>query len=86
MQHNRPQKDRPGLSRPGQTAIEYMLLLSAVVVVVLVGMNTILPRTVEYSNEYYQRVSYGIMGEPTSDQSTGNWQSYKARSDRLNYP
>jgi len=49
---------------PGQTAIEYLLLLSAVVAVVLVALRTIMPNTVDYANVYFNRVSYGVMGEP----------------------
>jgi len=67
----------------GQTAIEYMLLLSAVVVVVLVAMRTILPNTVAYSNIYFNRVAYGIMGEPASEQPDG---THKARSTHFDYP
>lgn len=73
-------------SRPGQTTIEYLLLLSTVVVVVLVGMQTILPQTIGHSNEYFNRVAYGIMGEPTSNSQIGSDMYDKARSGRLNYP
>jgi hypothetical protein len=64
-----------------QTAVEYMLLLTSVVAIVLVGLRVYLPRIQETSNIYYNRVSYGIMGSPstcgdgycdTTGSSTGN--------------
>lgn len=45
-----------------QTAIEYMLLLAAVVAIVLVGFKTYLPRVLESSNVYLNRAGVGILG------------------------
>ena len=47
-----------------QTAIEYMLLLAAVVAIVLVGFNRYLPRFHETSNIYFNRVAAGVYGKP----------------------
>jgi len=47
-----------------QTAVEYMLLLGAVVGIVLVGLKLYLPRINETSNVYFNRAAYGIYGEP----------------------
>ena len=48
----------------GQTAVEYMLLLGAVVAIVLVGFNTYLPSLQTTSNYYFNQVGIGILGEP----------------------
>ena len=50
----------------GQTALEYMLLLMAVVALVLIGFKTIVPKSLQYSNLYFNRVSYGILGNVSS--------------------
>lgn len=48
----------------GQTAVEYMLLLAAVVAIVLVGFRTYLPSFQETSNYYFNQVGIGVLGEP----------------------
>ena len=48
----------------GQTAVEYILLLGAIVAIVLIGFNRYLPDTLSYSNLYFNRASLGIMGKP----------------------
>ncbi|OGX34498.1 MAG: hypothetical protein A3C36_03455 [Omnitrophica WOR_2 bacterium RIFCSPHIGHO2_02_FULL_52_10] len=56
---------RPGTGKnKGQTAIEYMMLLAAVVAIILVGFKNYLPRFYEASNIYFNRVGVGIYGEP----------------------
>ena len=50
--------------RQGQTAVEYLLSLGVVVTLVLVLLNSYLPRTRQASNQYLQRVGNGIVGEP----------------------
>lgn len=47
-----------------QTAVEYLLLLTTVVAIVLVGLKTYLPVIYEASNIYYNRVVPGIIGQP----------------------
>jgi len=74
----------------GQTAIEYLLLLSAVVVVVLLAFPRLIPRYTQASNRYFNKVSYGILGDSPRrhlqnvDGTMLNF--YKARTDRFNYP
>ncbi len=46
----------------GQTAVEYMLLLAAVVAIVLVGFRNYLPRFHSTSNTYFNQVGIGILG------------------------
>lgn len=48
----------------GQTAVEYMLLLAAVVSIVLVGFRTYLPSFQTTSNYYFNQVGIGVLGEP----------------------
>lgn len=48
----------------GQSAIEYMMLLAAVVAIVLAGFKDYLPRFYEASNVYFNRVGVGIYGDP----------------------
>ena len=50
--------------KKAQTAIEYMILLGAVVAIALVGIRTFLPSFQESANLYFNRASYGIMGDP----------------------
>jgi hypothetical protein len=68
-------------ARPGQSAIEYLLLLALVAVIVLVGFNTFVPKTQEYSLQYFNAVSRGVMGDPLSAGSPG-----KLRTTAVNYP
>ncbi len=52
------------ISRKSQTAVEYLLLLAAMVVIVLIGMQVFLPRAHDSSELYFNRVSLGIVGNP----------------------
>jgi len=49
--------------KKAQTAIEYMMLLAAVVAIVLIGFNRYLPVMLETGNIYFNRVSVGILGD-----------------------
>jgi len=66
-----------------QVAIEYLLMLAAVVVVVLVGMRTLLPAVQEKSANFFNQASDNIMGNSAAIGSDGFG---KARTDDLNYP
>ncbi len=73
--------------RRGQTAIEYLLLLGAVVAVVLVAIRTLLPKTTQHSEKYFRKVSQGIMGQQAGNHLWDDGQVYdKARKRRMNYP
>ena len=48
----------------GQSAIEYLMLLAAVVAIILVGFKDYLPRFYQASNIYFNRVGVGIYGDP----------------------
>ena len=50
----------------GQSAVEYMMLLAIVVVVVLVGFKSFMPRVGRAANTYFNTVSNGIMGKPVN--------------------
>jgi len=50
--------------KKAQTAVEYMLLLAAVVAIVLVGFKVYLPSINESTNVYFNRAAVGIYGEP----------------------
>jgi Flp pilus assembly pilin Flp len=56
----------PGQNRSskGQTAIEYMLILSAVSAIVLVGFRTYLTTVNKSSKLYFNRAATGVMGKP----------------------
>ena len=70
-----------------QTMMEYLMMLAATVVVVLLAFRSLLPRTTEYSNIYFNKVSAGIMGNQAGCfySPDGNMY-YKARTLRRNYP
>lgn len=53
------------LNRKAQTAVEYMLLLGAVVSIVLIGFKVYLPSLQETSNYYFNQVGIGVLGEPS---------------------
>jgi len=53
-----------GLDKKAQTAIEYMLLLAAVVAIVLVGFKNYLPSLQTTSDYYFNQVGIGVLGEP----------------------
>ena len=48
--------------KKAQSAIEYMLLLTTVVAIVLIGFKTYIPGFEETANIYYNRVVPGILG------------------------
>ena len=52
------------LSTKAQAAIEYMLLLAAVVSIVLVGFKNFLPSFQLTSNYYFNQVGIGVLDEP----------------------
>jgi len=52
------------LNTKAQTAVEYMLLLAAVVSIVLIGFKNYLPSFQETSNYYFDQVGIGVLGEP----------------------
>ncbi|MFA5059398.1 MAG: hypothetical protein WC676_02080 [Candidatus Omnitrophota bacterium] len=52
------------ISQKAQTAIEYLLIFALVAVIVFVGFKTILPRTQQSANVFFNKVTDGIMGEP----------------------
>ena len=47
-----------------QTAVEYLLIFTVVAIAVFVGFKTLLPRTHTVSEDFFNRVSNGIMGDP----------------------
>jgi len=51
-------------SNKAQTAVEYILLLTMVVALVLVGFKKYLPHFYKSSNYYYNVVGTGILGAP----------------------
>lgn len=48
-----------------QMAVEYLLLLTTVVAIVLIGFKYYAPGFTKTSNIYFNRVSRGIMGNPS---------------------
>jgi len=52
------------LNKKAQTAVEYMLLLGAVVAIVLVGFKSYLPTFQLTSNYYFNQVGIGVLGDP----------------------
>lgn len=64
-------KRNPIILAKGQTAIEYMLLLGAVVAIVLIGMKIYPGQSREGADLYFNRVLVGIMGEPPPDCAQG---------------
>ena len=55
-------KIRPISSLKAQTAVEYLLLLTIVIVIVLIGLKVYLPRTDLAAELYFNRVGVGILG------------------------
>jgi len=53
-----------GLNTKAQTAVEYMLLLGAVVSIVLIGFKSYFPTFQLTSNYYFNQVGIGVLGEP----------------------
>ncbi len=49
----------------GQTAIEYLLLLAAVVAVTLIALNSNMGGMQEAGNIYFERTSEGLLGKPS---------------------
>ena len=63
--------------KKAQTVIEYMLLLTTVVALVLIGLRAYFPTIREAANIYYNRVVPGILGDPPAcgDGSCGSMES-----------
>ena len=57
---------QPHSGEKGQTMLEYLLLLTTVVAIVLVGFKQYLPKFHNSANVYFNRVSYGIYGKPNA--------------------
>lgn len=53
------------LNKKAQTAVEYMLLLAAVVSIVLIGFKSYLPSFQLTSNYYFNQVGTGVLGMPS---------------------
>lgn len=51
------------MKKKAQVAVEYMVLLGAVVAIVLIGFKNYLPTIQEASNYYYNQVGIGVFGE-----------------------
>lgn len=51
------------MKKEAQMAVEYMVLLGAVVAIVLIGFKNYLPTIQEVSNYYYNQVGIGVFGE-----------------------
>ena len=67
-----------GLSfRKAQAIVEYILLLTAVMVVVLLAFNTLSQKYQSETNGFFNAVLRGIMGQNATD---------KARTGSINYP
>jgi len=49
----------------GQVVVEYILLLTTVVAVILIGFRIYLPRIQSSGNVYMNRAAYGIVGNPS---------------------
>ncbi len=50
--------------KKAQIAVEYLILLTTVVAIVLIGFKTYMPGFEETANVYYNRVVPGILGDP----------------------
>ena len=51
-------------NRKAQTAIEYLLLLTVTAVIVFIGFKTIVPRSGQVSERFFNKVANGIMDTP----------------------
>ena len=51
-------------NKKAQTAVEYLLLLTTVAAVVLIGFRLYLPKVEEAGNIYYNRAAVGVLGAP----------------------
>ena len=52
------------MNNKAQTAVEYMLLLAAVVSVVLIGFKQFLPKTTDSNERFFNKATTAIMGDP----------------------
>ncbi len=60
----RPGKITVRTLREAQTAVEYLLLLGAVVVVVLLAFRTLIPQDQAAADGYFNAVARGVYGTP----------------------
>ena len=51
--------------KKGQTAVEYLLILGAVMIIVLIGLRTYLPRAWQASDLFFNRAGRGVLGPPS---------------------
>jgi len=86
MKNRWSSKKRNEFLKEAQSMIEYVLLLGATVVVVLLAFKSLLPNVRNSSNIYYNKVAVGVMGDMAAriENADGNW--HKARSYYQNYP
>jgi hypothetical protein len=47
---------------PGQTAIEYLILLSVTTAVALIGFQTFVPKSRQYTEQYFNAVTNALYG------------------------
>ena len=76
---------RKGAVPEAQAAMEYLLLLGAVVVIVLLAFNTLIPQHQRQAEGYFNVVTRGILGEPVIYWNGTNTID-RARADVSNYP
>ena len=50
-------------SKKAQTAIEYLLLLAVTAIIVFISFKTLLPKSGEISQAYFNKTAAGIMGD-----------------------
>lgn len=86
MKNKWSREKRNSIFKEAQSMIEYLLLLGATVVVVLLAFKGLIPYTRDASNLYYNKVAVGVMGDMADriQNADGNW--HKARTYYLNYP
>lgn len=82
-------KDQSGRQEIGQTraqsALEYIILTGAVVVVVLLAFKTLLPKVGNEAEQYFNMAACGIYGLPAMYNESGNLIDRSRQAD-LNYP
>ena len=63
----------PKSAQKAQTAIEYMILLAAVAIVVLVGYNYFFVKTNQNSEAFFNTAMNQLMDHPTPDRTFGTY-------------